>query len=252
MPQVRTRLLLGAVALLAPLAVVTHPPAAVLASASSTQSGRDAYDWHVLVAGPERIALGAERSGRVVLRGANPSGLPIADWNRRQVLTRSGGAESTDQQVCATWRSQSTDGVQQGLAVRVHGGTSGGRQRAITLTKNTFAGYYWVFNLLSWDSRRPGDPWREVGQFDLGEVLVRDGHWLPLPWRVCLRADGRTVSFKVWLPREEPEPPWDDQAHVRQARVPARFVMRGRPGWYVGHLPAGQEISYTGLSTTPS
>lgn len=160
--------------------------------------------------------------------------------------------KSTNQQVCATWRSQSAHAVQQGLAVRVHGNASGGRQRAIVLTKNTYAGYYWVFNLNTWDSRRRGDPWRAIGQFDMGEVVVRNGHWVPLPWRVCLRVHDRTVSFKVWLPGDEPEPRWDDQSHARQARVPSRFVIRGRPGWYVAHLPAGQVTDYVALSTAES
>lgn len=223
---------------------------AVVPAAGVEQGSRGApesrYDWHVLTPGPEQIKLKTEPSGRVQLRGRNPLDLPIQDFNRRQVFVDRRTEPTVNQTVCATWVSQSQESIQQGLAVRVVGGP-GERQRAVTLTKNTIAGYYWVFNLLSWDTRRSGDPWRFVGQFDMSDVVVRDDHWVPLPWRACLSVHGRTVAFKVWLPDREPEPSWQDPTHTRRAVLPARFVLRGQPGWYVGHLPAGQTTEYADL-----
>ena len=205
------------------------------------------FDWHVLVPGPERFRLRQGASGSVLVTARNPLHLPVDAWNRRQVFTKRATAPSTNQTVCATWRYQSQPYVQQGLAVRVVGGP-GNRQRAVTLTKNTFAGYFWVFNVLTWDTRRPGDPWRKVAQFNLSDVVVEDGQWVPLPWRVCLRVHARTVTFKVWLPDEEAEPAWEDPTHTRQASLPGRFVYPGRPGWYVGHLPVGESIEYADLT----
>jgi hypothetical protein len=183
----------------------------------------------------------------VVLTARNPLHLPVDAWNRRQVFTERAAAPSTNQTVCATWSHQSEPYIQQGLAVRVRGGP-GDRQRAVTLTKNTFTGYFWVFNVLTWDTRRPGDPWREVAQFNLSDVVVQDGQWAPLPWRVCLRVHARTLAFKVWLPDQEPEPAWQDPTHTRRASLPGRFVYPGRPGWYVGHLPAGETTEYADLT----
>jgi hypothetical protein len=210
--------------------------------------GDNDFQWHVLVPGPERIKMEPKPSGSVVLTGRNPEHLPIDTWNRRQAFTERRTDPSINETVCATWARQSEAAMQQGLAVRVLGGP-GDRQRAVTLTKNTFAGYYWVFNLLTWDTRRTGDPWRYVAQFDMSDVVVRDGQWVPLPWRTCLRVHGRTVSFKVWLPNEEPEPAWHNSTHSRRAILPARFVYPGRPGWYIGHLRAGQTTEYSALTS---
>jgi hypothetical protein len=182
----------------------------------------------------------------VLLTGRNPRYVSIDTWNRRQVFTKRDTDPSTNQTVCATWASQSEPFMQQGLAVRVLRGP-GDRQRAVTLTKNTFANYYWVFNLLTWDTRRSGDPWKYVAQFDMSAVVQRGGQAVPLPWRTCLRVHGTTVRFKVWLPDEEPEPGWHDLTHARQAKLPARFEISGQPGWYIGHLRAGQTTEYAGL-----
>ena len=234
--------------------------AAALTASAATPLGRrpvgfpgpaprqDSYRWHVLVDGPERISLRSRPGGRVELRGRNPTGAPIADFNRRQVFTATDGVPTQDQHVCATWTRQSEPVLQQGLAVRVRS-DAGGRQRAVTLTKNTFANYFWVFNLLTWDTRRAGDPWRALGQFDMSDVVVADGRWVPLPWRVCLRVKGRTLTFKVWLPRQEAEPTWRDPVHSRRITLKQRFVFDGEPGWYIGHLPPGQSAEYADLTS---
>ena len=130
--------------------------------------------------------------------------MPIDTWNRRAILTERGTEPSTNQTVCATSASQSEPFMQQGLAVRVRRGP-GDRQRAVTLTKNTFTYYYWVFNVLTWDTRRSGAPYKYVAQFDMSDVVRPDGELVPLPWRTCLRVHGTTVRFKVWLPNSEPE-----------------------------------------------
>ena len=166
--------------------------------------------------------------------------------NRREILVQPGARPSRDQSVCATWTDQSRDLDQEGLAVRFRVGP-GDRRRAVTLTKNTYGNYVWVFNLVTWDTRRSGEPWRSFGQFDLSPVVSSNLRLLPFPWRVCLRAQGSRVDFKIWLPRREPEPSWTDPVHTRSATVPHRFEGPGVPGWYVGHLRPGDHVTYADL-----
>ena len=216
-----------------------------LAGRAETPVG-PAYVRSVLTDDGPRLHLRHGTSGRVVLVGAR-SGEAHRDRNFREVFRRSGARVVGPQTTCATWLRQSGPSVQQGLAVRIR--DTGGRVRAVTLTKNVEFGLFWVFNLLTWDTARGGDPWRRVGQFDLSRVVGRSADRLaPLPWRVCLRATGRTVAFKVWLPRESAEPSWQDPTHVRRARLPRGYAV-GRPGWYAGHLPAGGRVVYGGLTT---
>jgi hypothetical protein len=233
---VRSRLAVIVAALLLPLAV---PAAAVGPS----------YVQEVLTPGPERYVVRTGSAGELTVRARPPRfGVPL-EWNRREILVRPGARPSRDQSACATWTDQSRNLDQQGLAVRFRAGP-GDRRRAITLTKNTFANYVWIFNLLTWDTRRPGEAWRSLGQFDLSPVVSSNLKLLPFPWRVCLRAQGQRVDFKVWLPRREPEPAWDDPVHAHSATLPRRFGKPGVPGWYVGHLKPGDHVTYADLSSS--
>ena len=173
---------------------------------------------------------------------ASGSGEP----NRRELVVPVGARRSRDQVTCATWARQSSWRMQPGLAVRVV--DRGGRVRAVTLTKNIVWGVQTVMNVLTWDTGRRGRPWRPVGQFDLAGVLLdRHRALLPLPWRACLRVVDRRVSFKVWPLGRVDRPSWRDRAYVRSARLPRAFDHSGRPGWYVGHVPAGGSAVYAGL-----
>jgi hypothetical protein len=169
----------------------------------------------------------------------------IGQPNRREIVAA--GPRQRDQTVCATWVRQPTWRGQPGLAVRVV--DRGGRVRAVTLTKNIVFGVQSVLNVVTWDTARDGDPWRGVAQFDLADELLDQGRLRPLPWRACLRVHGRTVRFKVWLPRERSEPSWSDPTAARSAVLPKAFVLRGRAGWYVGHLPSGGRMVYRGLTS---
>ena len=179
---------------------------------------------------------------RLVVRATHRS---LGDPNRREIVTTS--PVGRDQSVCATWARQSAWRTQPGLAVRVV--DRGGRVRAVTLTKNIAFGMQSVLQLVTWDTDRRGDPWRGVARFDMADVLLRSGGRLqPLPWRVCLRVHDRRAQLKVWLPRKGGEPSWQDRGHVRSARLPRGYAA-GRAGWYVGHVPAGGDVVYRGLST---
>lgn len=165
--------------------------------------------------------------------------------NQRELFWPAGLTERLNGQVCATWASESSSGVQQGVALRIVAGTSA--TRAVTVTKNVWAGVNWVFNVHVWDSSL-AEPFIDIGQFDLGAVLSNSqGGLYPLPWRLCVRVDGDRLTFKLWVPAVHAEPGWADPVHSRSTSVPAAWNVPGQLGWYVGHLPPAGSATFNGL-----
>jgi|SRR5262245_9277182 len=197
-----------------------------LASRTLTPDGADRYVATATAAGLVGFSAPSSNTG---------SNLRRVYWPVRQ-------AERVDGAVCASWVRWSVGSVQPGLAVRVTD------QRAITVTRNVWAGAYWVLNVHTWQ----GPVFTQVGQIDLsGLVLVPGGvtgsGYRPLPWRVCVAVRGSLLSTKVWFPAEEVEPPWSDMTRVWLTQLPDGWVHGGRFGWYVGHLPAGGSLTMSGL-----
>jgi hypothetical protein len=234
-------LLLGPIVGTAPDSVSTPAPSAGPADRASGQA--TSFRRHLLTGDDTALTFNGDHRRLVMTaRGAGP------DWNRREVFHAVDARPVRRQTTCATWKAQSGTMLQEGLAARIRAGK--GRVRAITLTKNTIFDVNWIFNILTWDTDRKGDIWRTVGQFNMAEALVDpDGNLRPLPWRVCLRTIGRSVSFKVWLPRSMTEPSWSSRVYARQAVLPSAFRAPGKPGWYVGHVPDGGRLVYRKLTT---
>lgn len=235
-----------AVALLMALAVTGSAVPAF--AALLDPPGGPAFARSVLTDNGPRLRYWPGGNGRVVI-GGDAGDTGYRDVNRREVFTQRSTPATGRQTTCATWLRQSDPAVQQGLAVRVR--DDAGRVRAVTLTKNVQYRLYWAFNLVTWDTARSGDPWRKIGQFDLSSVVGQSVDPAALPWRICLRATGRHLAFKVWLPGEQARPTWDDDRYVRRARLPRGYAV-GVPGWYVGHLPPDGQVAYGGLRTNPS
>jgi hypothetical protein len=169
------------------------------------------------------------------------------DGNTREVIWPARSLRARNEQACATWVSESDDFVQEGLALRIrhHAGVT----TAITVTKNIVYGVHWVFNVHAWDSSSES-PFTQLGQWDLSPVVLdQDGQYQPMPWRVCFRAVGITVSMKIWWPGRMGEPSWSDPAFTRSMTIPDVYARRGRAGWYVGHLQPGMSTTYDGLGT---
>lgn len=164
--------------------------------------------------------------------------------NQRELLWPTGQVPMRDAQVCATWTSGPGPAAQEGLAVRIT--NEPGRVRAVTITKNVWAGIWWVFNVHTWDTTQD-PPFQLVAQLDLGALLTSWGTMVPLPWRVCIKAADQAVLFKLWLPDREAEPGWDDRAHGGVAVLPADYVTVGHAGWHAGHLPQGSSVTYHNL-----
>jgi hypothetical protein len=166
------------------------------------------------------------------------------DGNLRLVFVDPGQPVRADQEVCATWTEASSPYDQQGVALRVD---TDGPTRAVTVTKNVWGGIFDVFNVHTWDASQPNGGLRHLASMSLAPVLKPEGRLLPLPWRICARAVGDTLTFKVW-PADRPEPRWDDGVHGMSVPLPAGTPEAGRPGWYAGHVMGGQHLTYTELS----
>ena len=173
--------------------------------------------------------------------------------NLRQVMwknTKNGNQSVLNSQTCATWVSESTDMLQEGLALRVFHNDKTGRTKALTLTKNTIFGIHWEFNVLSWDTNRKGDPWVGIKQFNMADIMLNsNGQMKPMPWRVCARADDNKFSFKIWFPDTMNEPSWHNKTYTRSVTIPRQFMIPGKTGWYIGHIPAGGNATYSDLTT---
>lgn len=243
----RTGVVVASLALaLAPTVAVTAPDRQEQGSAlprdTVSSVSQRVFSRSVLTSGGSPFRYAHRAGDQVVVRASRTN----PDENRREIFSERGARITRNQTSCATWVTGSNDLVQEGLALRIV--DQGGRVRAITMTKNTVFHWTWVFNIVSWDTARTGDPWRMVAQFDMGSALSTPERGVePFPWRVCLRASGRTIALKLWLPGRMDRPSWRDPTYTRRTDLPAAFDMAGKPGWYVGHLTAGDSVVYADL-----
>lgn len=160
--------------------------------------------------------------------------------NLRMVGFKKASPSSTNQESCATWTEGNTGTAQPGVALRID--ATPGRVRAITVTNNILFGARWKFNIHLGDSAAKAN-------MVIAQTLTVNWANTPLPWRFCARAEGPLITMKVWPVTDAAEPMWSDPAYTATATVPQAWVYPGRPGWYAGHLAAGQRIVYTGLAT---
>jgi hypothetical protein len=168
--------------------------------------------------------------------------------NTRVVFWRPGDGAGTDMESCATWTSDAGRHDQEGAALRVHEVTGG--VKAITVTKNIVFGANWIFNVHVWDTSRSPVA-TQIGDFDLASVFFPNQQLVALPWTMCARVVGATVSFVVW-PASEPRPAWNDPTHGGSVTLPAGYGDPGAVGWYVGHLAADDRAEYADLRAGPT
>lgn len=167
----------------------------------------------------------------------------------RAVFYPTGQTPLADEQSCATWSSGLV--VQQGVTLRLR--TVNGVTRAVTVTKNIFDYSFWVFNVHVWDTSTPSR-FTLLAQFDLSSVFIQSGMLVALPWDVCARVVGNTLTFEAWVDGQPP-PAWGDTTHGGSVTLPAAWNYPGYAGWYVGHLQPGGSATYTNLlagAPTPS
>lgn len=191
--------------------------------------------------------VGRDRFSIVPLGGAEAtitSPMTNVDSNLREVFWDESAPNVADSGACATWQSASTESLQQGLALRASSNPGG--TRSILVTKNVFLGGTWVFNIDVWDTATSG--LAVLKNVDLHDVFRPAGQLEPLPWRMCARARGDIVDFKVW-PANQIEPQWGDPRFGGSTPLPPGWRVPGKTGWYIGHLPAGAFATYSDMST---
>jgi len=170
----------------------------------------------------------------VAAAGSNGGG------NTRTVWWSSAQNPLTDQQSCATWSSESGAIDQQGAALRVT------PERAITVTKNIWLYGTWIFNVHVWGTSGG----TQLASFDLSSVFRRNGQVIALPWDLCARVVGATLSLEVWVDGQS-QPPWGDTSHGGTVNLPAGWVYPGTAGFYTGHLQPGDRAVFSHLTAGP-
>jgi hypothetical protein len=124
--------------------------------------------------------------------------------------------------------------------------TDNGVSRGITVMKNIYGGKTSLFNVHVWDTSKPDEAGRftQLSGSDMAAALAGSRY----PWRLCARAVGSQITFKVW-PAARPEPPWTSKTHVRATVLPSGWDAPGVPGIYVGHLAAMLTATFSEVST---
>lgn len=178
------------------------------------------------------------------------SRLTAGGGNLRTVFWPADAVIRRDVTSCATWSRESSDRLQQGVAVRISERPGGGAQ-AITVTKNVYLFGSWIFNVHVWDSATAR--MRQIASVNLSGALSRPGDPpspQPLPWRVCARVVGRTFTFKAWRVAIG-EPAWGDPRFGSSVPLPADAPSTGYPGGYIGHLQPGMSATFVDLTAVP-
>ena len=186
--------------------------------------------------GTDAYAVTATRTTTRVTAGRGNVGS-----DSRMLLWPRGPWPVADGETCATWTGRTGSLTQQGAALRIV--QEGARVRALTVTQNVWVNPF-AFNIHTWDTSRSGAPQQTLAQFDMRATFFADRP--PLPWRLCARAQGATVEFKIWSGHEA-EPVWGDPARGGRATVPPGFRAPGMFGWYAGHLGRGDHADLSAL-----
>lgn len=196
--------------------------------------------------GIDRYVLSQQRDTLTVRAPSTNQGIGTREalWPENQQPRR-------DAEACVTIGTQDgtndASGVtQEGVVLRLRTDRSG-RTRAVTVTKNIYGGWVWVFNATVWDSAAT-PTFREIGNRDL-HVLYPEGKSLVgLPWNLCARVAGNTLEFVVWAGTGR-RPAYDDPNHAQSFQLPPGFAQAGNYGGYIGHLQPGHWMTFTDVST---
>jgi hypothetical protein len=189
------------------------------------------------------------QAATIIADGANTGG------NNRGVFWFSGQPAVQDAESCARWSAENggskvVPNIQEGAALRIR--TNGdGSVNAVTVTRNMLYGAVWIFNEHIWNTNK-SPSYTLLGHVDLRPVFDPSGDGAdpaPLPWGVCAKTVGSTLSFVAWLDGTA-KPAYGDTTHGGSVTLPPEYVYAGNYGWYIGHLSAGQSATFDHLIAT--
>lgn len=186
-----------------------------------TRDGLDRYEFTDRGAGAKVTAPKSNRGG-----------------NLRVAAVKHGTPASLNHESCVTFNGPVAGSVQPGVVLRAR--LDAGRTRAILVTNNVWSGVRSTVNVHIADTDAPL-VLAKVAGIDMTKGLGHFQKLKPLPWRLCGRATGSTVTIKAWSMTAHPtEPSWTNPTYTSTVRLPAEGVYSGKPGVFIGHLKAGQ------------
>jgi hypothetical protein len=210
------------------LGACIHPDLAAGVLTPDTDHPDDVYHLDIDAGGVIRASADAANTG----------------GNTRWAFWRKADQPRVDQQICTTWvDGDIATSQQQGAALQIR--KEGSRTRAITVTRHIYGGFGGQFNVHTMDSAPAGGGGPALTWFGAVTIDSLADETTPYPWRLCARIIGRQVSFIVW-PLSDPQPPWGTPGAGGSATLPAGWdAASGIPGFFVGHLTAGQSVGFT-------
>lgn len=173
--------------------------------------------------------------------------------NLRVAIIPKASPVAIDQQSCVTWAGPVAGIIQPGITLRIQ--STRRETKAIMVTNNILYSFRTGFNThLAVSTADP--KLTQVGSVVLPEAVGPNPFDpTPPPWRMCARAIGSQVELKVWALDTVPtEPAWGDAKYGGTVTLPAGWVYAGQPGYYAGHLKAGQTTTFRdgAVKTLPS
>jgi hypothetical protein len=173
--------------------------------------------------------------GTVVISAPSTTGS-----NDREFLWSSTGLTESNSTACGTFTmDNATD--QPGVAFRVQ--DLAGVTTGITVTQNIYGYVRNQFNFHTWDTSRSG-VFAEFGSTTINALPEFD---IDSGESICAQVTGNVIQFVVWLPGAT-QPPWGDPTWGGQATLPTNAPTTGQTGFYAGHVPAGDSMTYTNLT----
>jgi hypothetical protein len=162
--------------------------------------------------------------------------------NTRAVFWPTSQLPAKNETVCDTWASAAQDSDQEGIVLRAT------TTLGIVVEKNIYQHGYSGFVIYEY----AGSPatLQTLEGFDLSGTFDPNGQLVSLPWSMCARAKGRTISFIVW-PSNQPQPAWGDPNYGGSYTLPTNDVWEGNYGWYAAHLVAGDSLTYADTVMNP-
>jgi hypothetical protein len=166
--------------------------------------------------------------------------------NTRAVFWPASQRPAKNGTVCDTWSSATQDTDQEGIVLR------GTTTLGIVVEKNIygFAYGYAYADFVIWEYAGSPAHIEKLAGFDLSNTLDPNGQLDSLPWSMCARAKGRTISFIVW-PSSQSQPAWGDPNNGGSYTLPINDIWEGNYGWYAAHLVAGDSLTYSDTSMSP-
>ena len=233
------------------MALLSEDPAGIVTTLSTGLAAVPLSGLDRSSAGPYDTFSLVDAAGTVTSSAAATN----AAGNTRLLFWPSTAQPSLDQQSCDTWSAQTPANgtvniIQEGVSLRT--ATTAGVTRSITVLKDVYDYGNSDFFVALWDSQIPKDGFISLGMFDLSAVFGTPGKLVRSPGPSARARSATRSSSRSGHGRRRAgvgDPLYGGTVTIPVADL-ATWDAPGVPGWYVGHLGAGQSAVFTSLSTS--